>query len=741
MGPTRETTARDSGPEAGPSRWASLREPAVRVLRGTGIAVAVLVVQRLLWPAPLGVLVQGVIIGGLTALISFGIALVYRSNRIVNFAQGDLGAVPTVGAVLLIVGPGLPYFVALPIGIIAALALGAFVEFVIIRRFTHAPRLILTVATLGLAQALAGLSLALPGIARNAFPGIFDITTPPQSFPSPFDFSFEISPVVFRWNDLIAVLAVLVVIVGLAAFFRYTNIGIAVRASSEDGDRAMLLGIPVKRVQTIVWMLATVLAFVAMFLRAGVVGLPLGSVLGPAILLRALAACVLGRMERLTTIFFAAVCLGVVEQAVIWDTGRGVLVAPVLFVVVLGALLLQRRGSTARTDEQSSWLAAGDVRPVPPELAALPEVKWGFRGLLLVLLLGVLALPLLVPESRVNLAGVMLIFAMVAVSLVVLTGWAGQVSLGQVAFLGLGAAVAGAITSRLGWDLAIALVIAGIVGGGLAVVIGLPALRVRSLFLAVTTLAFAQATALYVLNRSDFGWWLPEGRLEREPLFGLVPIESEAQYYYFTVACLLLVLSVVRRVRASRVGRVLVGVRENERGAQAYGVNAVRAKLTAFALSGFIAAFAGGVFVHHQQTLGIQPYATEESLTVFTMVVIGGLGSVPGAILGAAYVQGAKYFLPDQLTFFAGGFGLLLVLMALPGGLGSLLYQARDGYLRIVANRRKLMVPSLFADARDLEAVVTGRDKGLAFLREMADEMERQRRGEPVPTETEEAAR
>ena len=694
---------------------------------GVAAFIGLLVVQRMLWPAPAGVLAQGVIIGGLTALISFGIALVYRANRIVNFAQGDLGGVPTVMAVLLIVGPRLPYFVAFPLGIVAAVLLGALIEFTIIRRFSGAPRLILTVATLGLAQAMAGLSLVLPRLASNTFPGVFDITTPPQSFPSPFDFSFEIHPIVFRGNDLIAVLAVVVLIVLLFAFFRFTNVGIAVRASAESAERAMLLGIPVKRVQTTVWVLATVLAFIAMFLRAGVVGLPLGSVLGPAILLRALAACVIGRMENLTTIFFAAVGLGIIEQSVLWHTGRGVLVAPILFVVVIGALLFQRRGRLARTEQQSAWQATSDVRPVPPELATLPEVRWVFRGLLAVLLVFLLALPMLVPESRVNLFGVMLIFAMVAVSLVVLTGWAGQVSLGQVAFLGIGAAVGGAVTSRLGWDLVIALGLAGVAGGVVAVVIGLPALRIKGLFLAVTTLAFAQATAVYLLSRTEFGWWLPEGRLERRPLLGLISVETETEYYYFVLACLLLVLSVVRRVRASRVGRVLVGVRENERGAQAFGVNPTRAKLTAFALSGFIASFAGGVFVHHQQSLGIQPYATEESLAVFTMVVIGGLGSVPGAILGAVYVQGAKYFLPNQLTFFAGGLGLLLVLMALPGGLGSLLYQARDGYLRIVANRRKLLVPSLFADARDLDAVVTGRDKGMAFLREMADEMDRQR--------------
>jgi branched-chain amino acid transport system permease protein len=518
--------------------------------------------------------------------------------------------------------------------------------------------------------------------------------------------------------------------VALAAFFRFTALGIAVRASAESAERAVLLGIPVKRVQLVVWSIASVLAFMAVFLRAGALGLPLGEVLGPAILVRALAACVIGRMTSLPLVFAGAVTLGVIEQAIVWDTGDSTLVAPILFLVVLVVLLLQRRDRSHRADELSSWQVITDVRPIPPELARLPEVRWAKRGLTALLALVVVGLPLVLSTSRVNLAGVILVFAMVGASLVVLTGWSGQVSLGAVAFVAIGAAVGGWITSVQGWDIAVGLVVAGLVGAGLSVVIGLPALRIRGLLLAVVTLAFANAVASYGLNRQNVSW-LPSGRIERPDLLGLIPLESEAQYYYFVVACLLLVLSTARRVRRARTGRVMIGVRENDQGAQAYGVSPVRAKLTAFALSGFIASLAGAVFVHHQQGMGIQPYATEESLAVFTMVVIGGLGSLPGAVLGAVYVKGAQYFLPTELSFFVGGIGLLVVLLVLPDGLGSLFYQGRDALLRQVARRRRIMVPSLFADARDIESVGLSRERGLAFLREMADRIDA---GEPVLT-------
>ena len=690
-------------------------------------AVVFLALQAVFLPMPLGVILQGIIIGGLTALIALGIALIYRANRIISFAQGDLGAVPTVFTVLLISGAGVPFLVALPIGLASGLALGAVIEFLIIRRFTNAPRLILTVATLGLAQALAGLGLVLPTLLNNAWPNLFPEGGIGGSFLPPIDLRFNVGTVVFNANDIMAIVTIVAAVVALTAFFRYTRIGIAVRASAESSDRAMLLGIPVKRIGTVVWVIASLLAFLSLFLRAGVIGLPLGTVLGPTILIRALAACVIGRMERLAVIFWAAIGLGVLEQGIFWNFDRRALVAPVIFVVVLVVLLVQRRGKLARTDEQSNWQAVADVRPVPPELASVPEVKWGFRGLNVAVLAIALALPFVLTVSRINLAATILIYAMVAVSLVVLTGWAGQVSLGQVAFFGFGAAVGGAITTRYGWDISISILIAALVGAVLAIVIGLPALRVRGLFLAVTTLAFAEASARYFLSRSDFDWWLPAGRVARSDLFGVIPIGTERQYYYFALACLLIVMVMARQMRNSRVGRVIVGVRENERGAQAYAINAVRAKLTAFAFSGFIAAFAGAVFVHHQREFGIQPYEATESLAVFTMVVIGGLGSIPGAIVGALYVKGTQHFLPTELSFFASGIGLLAVLIALPGGLASLIYRGRDGYLRWVANKHRILVPSLFADAADLENITTGRDKGMEFVRQMADFMDASR--------------
>ena len=650
-------------------------------------------VQQYLWPAPLGVMVQGMVIGGLTALISIGMALVYRANRIINFAQAELGAVPAALGVLLIVALRWPYPVALITAIGAAVVLGVLVEYLFIRRFFRAPRLILTVVTIGIGGLLAAGGVVLPRA--------FDLRIPPQDYPSPFDFSFTITKVVFQGNDVMAMVAVPAAIAGLVVFFRYTNVGIAVRASSESADRAFLLGVPVRRINTIVWVVASVLAALSMILRAGVIGLPIGRVLGPAILLRALAAAVIGRMENYAVIFAAALGLGIVERAVFWNTANAQLADPVLFVVVLGALLLQRRTRISRIEDAqtSTWRAAREVRPIPRELIGLPEIRWGLRGLRGAFALFLVLVPVLLSESRVSLASAVIIYAIVGISLVILTGWAGQISLGQIGLFGMGAAVAGWVTSRQGWDPIVALVLAGLAGAILAMVVGLPALRIRGLFLAATTFAFALATSSYLLNRSFFGW-LPTERILRKPVLGRIDVTTEARFYYFTLAAFAVAVFAVRGIRNSRTGRILIGVRENERAAQAYGVNAVRAKLTAFAMSGFLAAYAGGLFVHHQEALGVQPYLPEQSLQVFVMVVIGGLGSVPGALLGALYLKGISWFFP-QWSLFTSAFGVLLILLVIPEGLASVFYTVRDTILRRVADRRGIVVPSLVADVRE----------------------------------------
>jgi branched-chain amino acid transport system permease protein len=140
-------------------------------------------------------------------------------------------------------------------------------------------------------------------------------------------------------------------------------------------------------------------------------------------------------------------------------------------------------------------------------------------------------------------------------------------------------------------------------------------------------------------------------------------------------------------------------VRDNERGASAYAIPVVRAKLSAFAISGFLAAIAGCLLVHVNGSYTEKPFVVSESLGVFTAAVVGGLGSLPGALLGALFLNGGQWVLNDEWRLLPSALGVLFVLLALPGGLGGLVYRARDGWLRSLARSRGIAVPSLLADA------------------------------------------
>ncbi len=640
---------------------------------------------------PFGVVVLGVVLGSLTALTAMGLVLVHRASRIVNFAQAEIGGLSASIAVVMVVGFGLPYFAALPVGLAAAVATGALVELLVVRRFFDSPRLILTVATIGLAQLLAGLEIALPHFVGHIRP----LTT----FTTPFHASLTIGPIVFNGDHLVAVCVVPVAVALLGWFLTRSDAGIAIRAAAESGERALLLGIPIRRLSTLAWVVAAVLSGVASMLAAPILGPSLGALAGPEMLLAPLTAAVVARMESLPVAFGASLAIGVFQQAVFWSYPRSSYVDIGLFALILLALLVRRRGE-ARVDDVdlAGHVAVREVRPVPAALSSLRVVRRArWIGAVVVGALVVFG-PALLSTPRQGLVAYMAIYGIVAVSLVVLTGWAGQLSLGQFAFVGLGAGVTGALVVHTGVDLFVALVASSLAGALAAVLIGLPALRIRGLLLAVTTLAFAVPVSTYLLNSAYVPWLAPPD-VGRPAVFQRFDLNAPLTFYWFCLCALAFALVVARNFRRSRAGRVVLAVRDNERAAAAFSVSPVRAKLTAFAVSGALAGFAGGLYVIAARGIGFSGFSPVTSLEVFTMVVVGGLASLPGALLGAVYVQSVEFFLHGAAQLLATGAGLLLRLMVVPGGLGEVLYGARDWLLRRLALSRGLEVPGFTAAA------------------------------------------
>ena len=645
-------------------------------------AVGILLAQVLLFPMPSGAVLSGVILGLLGALGALGLALVWRANRVVNFAQGDLGGLPATFSVLLVTLAGLPWLLSITIGFASALLLGLIVDVLVIRRFFSSPRLQLTVATLGLAQVLAFCTLLLPKL-WDAGPAV-------RTLPPPFEFSLSTGGVAFDGSDLLAVIVAPALLIAVALFLKLTDTGVAVRASAERSDRAATLGIPVRRLEAQIWVLATALAYVSMILSAGVNSLPFGVGLGLSVVLRALTALIVGRMTHLVAIAATAVALGVLETGVRWNTGDSYLMSPILAGLIIVSLLLQRRGSRrSDAEDVSSWDSLGEVRPIPAALARLREVRLGRLGLVAAATVLVLGLPLLLGTNGQFKAGVVVIFAMIGLSVVVLTGWAGQVSLGQMAFVGVGASVGAWATVEQGWEPLTSMLVAGVLGAVVAVLVGLPALRLRGLYLAVTTLAISVAASEWIFSNRAVDW-IPEGRFDRPQLLYRLSLDSPLRLYYFALAVLVLMGIVLRRLRKTRTGRVLVALRDNESGAVAFGVNPIRVKLSAFAVSGCVASMAGVVLVIHQAAFRQQTYGAEESLLVFSATVVGGLGSLLGAVLGSVFQRGSQWLLPAPWSVLATGVGVLVVLLSAPDGLGGVVFRVRDRALAYVARKNSL---------------------------------------------------
>ncbi len=622
------------------------------------------------------VIVIGALQGLTYALLGAGLVLIYRASRIVNFAHGQIGAL--CGAVLaqLVLALGWPYLVSLLAVTLGGAAVGALVELTIIRRLFHAPRLILLVATIGVSQVMLVAQLFLPDLKTSAV------------YPTAFEGTLTLGPVLLLPEHLTVLAVAPALVLGLGLFLTRTRYGLAIRASAENPDAARLAGISVKQVSTMVWILAGALAAVSVVLvnplRGSVVGV-VSEAVGPALLLRALAAALFGRMTSLPLTLLGGVVVGVTEAVLLSNnSGNPGTADALLFVGVL--LLVLVRGKAALDSDSGAGLISRSAGTSVSDRSSRTARRAGIAAALTI----GLCLPLLFDSpSQLFLLSRVPLYAVVALSVTVLIGWAGQLSLGQFAFVGLGALGTAAFTSR-GIGFVPAVACAAVLGVLAALAVGYPALRVRGLYLAITTLGFAVAAESWLLATPVFVGSSGERRVfvERPEIAGF-SFESQRSYYYLCFGILVVAAAVIGHLRRTGIGRSFIAVRDNEQAAASYGVSPARMKLTAFAVAGGLAALAGALLGGLAQRFGPTAFGPEESLRIVAMAIIGGLGSVPGAVLGAVYVLGLPSLLGDSLTVRAAtsGIGLLVLLLYVPGGLVSILHALRDGVVAVLRHR------------------------------------------------------
>lgn len=636
---------------------------------------------------PLQIIVLGAITGTAYSLFAMGLSLAYQSTRVINFAQGALGAVPALFVASRVVDHGWSYWVALPVALLLAAATGALMEFLIIRRLAHSPRLVVLVATIAVAQLLL-----IPGQFMVNLNHTKLGSTP---YPVPLHHLWKIGTVELTGGEMLTLIMAPLIAVALTFFMRRTSVGMASRAVAENREVAELAGVPVGRVSLVVWATAGLLAGAAGILLgpsqpvlAGLFGGGTGAISNDSdLLLRGLGAAMMGGLVSLPQVFVAGVALGVVEAVVQWNYPTGGAVDLVLVALIIGSLLL--RGDLrqlARGAEESSWSLSGAVRPLGERIRRLPRVRAAHAGVVAIALALALVIPWAAGPSQRVLYSAIAIYIMISLSLVILTGFAGQVSLGQFAFVGLGALVGGRM-EQLGYPVFGGIVFAVAAGAAAAFVVGLPALRLRGLFLAVTTLAFA---VLVDGTLTQWNWLVSSAGSGSESLLRPVGhginLNDELTFYYVILAVTIVIALIVYQARRTGVGRKFIAVRDNEPMAASLGVGPAATKLTAFMVSGCLAAVAG--YLYGMLLIDFSGSVTDPSLslTIMTMVIIGGATSVTGGILGALYIRGVPYFVhsPAILLFSSGG-GLLLVILLFPAGLSTVAFWVRDRVVGFLA--------------------------------------------------------
>jgi branched-chain amino acid transport system permease protein len=559
----------------------------------------------------LGYTVIGIATGCIYALTASGLVVTYTTSGIFNFAHGAIGMVLAFTYWELTVEHGVPQWLAIVLVLgIAAPALGIVIERLLMRRLHGSTISTQLVVTLGLLLALIGLAtLRWDPTQARVLPEFFA------------GHHLRLFGVNVTYHQLTMVIVAAAVAAFLRLLFFRTRIGIAMRAVVDDPELAALNGADPDRVSAASWAIGAVLAGAAGILLAPLVSLDV--LLLTLLVINGYAAAMVGRLRSLPLTFAGGLALGLLESYVI---GLGVLPSdmvarikpalPIIFLYLVLLILPQAR------------LSAGRVVGVhrAPKVASMRQSLLGGGALVAV----ALVLSRVLGNSDLTTATQGMVYALIMLSLVLLTGYAGQVSLAQMTFVGLGGFAMG---SWFGGDSIWGLLAAALLAGAVGAVAALPALRLQGLYLALSTLAFAQGMST-VFFKTDWGFGYG-GRLAvgRPSLLGISFRGDRAFFVLVTVVFALAAIGVLA-LRRGPFGRRLVAMKDSPAACATLGMNLTFTKLAVFALSSAMAGVAGVLFGGLRGQIGPADVEMLQSLVLLLLVSISGINTVTGALAG-----------------------------------------------------------------------------------------------------------
>ncbi|MFI7667582.1 ATP-binding cassette domain-containing protein [Nocardia sp. NPDC049526] len=596
--------------------------------------------------------ILGLAAGALYVLFGLGLVIIHRGSGVVNFAHGAVGMVGTFAAWKLHEGNGFPYLVALVAGVLVSGALGLLIHLLIMRPMRGSAVLTRVIATLAVLTILQeGMVKLYSGPSIVVAPGL------------PNGPVTMLGATVGRDRLLILVL-VLVLTAGLAALYSYTQFGRATAAATENPRALAALGRSPNLVAAGNWFLGSALAGLAGILLAPITNL---SVTGFTLLVvPALAAAVVGRLASFPLTMVGGLAIGIIQA----EVGRFV-DAPgwaeaVPFLAMIVVLMARGHDRTIRTQVAQRLPRLGTGR-----------VRWYF--VLIWLVVGVALIESVPPEWN-DAVTTTIGTGLIVLSLVVVTGYSGQLSLAQFAFAGWGAWIAGGLARSFDVPFLPAIVIGALATLPLGLLVGAVCLRTRGVNLAIATLGMAVALDNLVFSnpaRTAYGAFVV-------PTPAIGGLELGAIVYPDRYALVVLVVFVacglaIANLRRGRGGRRLVAVRSNERAAASLGINVVQAKLAAFAFSSVIAGLGGCLLAFRNPSIVFANYGPLQSIKMVGYAVVGGIGWIAGAVYGGLLEVGAlgakllDQLGPDVGSYLplAGGVLLIVMLLRAPDGLAS----------------------------------------------------------------------
>lgn len=662
--------------------------------------------------------------GAVYAALGLALVMTFRSSGVVNFSTGAVALYVAYTYGLLRKGellnpiPGMPKSIdlggrlgllpAMGISLVIAAILGTLIYAIVFRPLRTAPPVAKAVASIGVmlfVQALLAVRVGTTPVSVKAI------------LPSgALSLGGARIPVDRLWFAAV----ILALAVAITLLYRWTRFGLATRAAAESEKGALVTGLSPERIAFGNWALSTMVAGLSGILIAPIV--PLIPVSYTLFIVPALAAALVGNFTAMGLTVLAGLGIGMaqsemthLQSTVSWfpQSGMAELVPLIMILIFLvvrgkplptrGAIIQQTLGRAPRPRN----LLVPTVLSVAVAVAALLWTSGSYRAAVITTL----------------------ILAVIALSQVVVTGFAGQISLAQLTLAGVGAFTLSRLTGDLGIPFPIAPLLAALVATVIGVVVGLPALRIRGLPVTVVTLALAVFLEVFWFRNSNLNGGLAGAPIETPRLFGIDLGIGAGETYprvSFGIVCLVVLVVValsVAALRISRLGASMLAVRVNERSAAAAGIDVARTKIKAFAIGAFIAGLGGALMGYQQTVATAESYSTIAGIGLFAIVYIAGITCVSGGILAGIIGAGGVMFivmdrflhLGDYYALISGVF-LVLTVIKYPEGLIGHLHE-HTARIRALLGRLRPAEPGVPVQAP------AAADIGAPVPREFPDEI------------------